>query len=168
LGKVVSQSELIGCRGEWERNGKAVVCAIGSFDLLHPGHIRLLEQARSLGDILIVLVRSDTSMRARQASRTGTKDKFPVPVTPAAERAEILAAFAAVDYAVEFEELFLRVLMAELTPAVVVKGGDPRSAQPISREDEELAAAGCKVVRIPLEPGYSRALLIERITRLPA
>jgi len=168
LGKVVSQSELIHRRGEWERKGKAVVCAIGSFDLLHPGHIRLLEQARSLGDILIVLVRSDASMRARHASRTGTKENFPAPVTPAAERAEILAALAAVDYAVEFDEASLRALVAQLAPAVVVKGGDPRSTQPASSEDEELAAAGCKVVRIPLEPGYSRALLIERITRLPA
>ncbi|MGC2421347.1 MAG: adenylyltransferase/cytidyltransferase family protein [Candidatus Acidiferrales bacterium] len=168
MGKVVSQSELVRRRGEWERNGKAVVCAIGSFDLLHPGHIRLLEQARSLGDILVVLVRSDASVRARRASGAGAKVKSSGPATPAAERAEILAALAAVDYAVEFDEASPRAFLAQLAPAIMAKGGDPRSAEPASREDDEFVAAGCEVVRIPLEPGYSRALLIERITRLPA
>jgi D-glycero-beta-D-manno-heptose 1-phosphate adenylyltransferase len=168
LGKVVSQKELIRRRGEWERSGKAVVCASGSFDLLHPGHIRLLEQARSLGDILVVAVRSDASVRARHPSGTDAQKKSLRPITPAAERAEILAALAAVDYVVEFEEASPRALLAQLAPAVVVRGGDPRSAEPPSREDEELEAAGCKVVRIPLEPGYSTALLIQRITRPPA
>ncbi len=168
MGKVVSQSELIRRRSEWESSGKVVVCASGSFDLLHPGHIRLLEQARSLGDILVVALRSDASVRARHASGTDAKEKSLRPITPAAERAEILAALAAVDYAVEFEEASPRALLAQLAPAVVVRGGDPRSAEPVLREDEELEAAGCKIVRIPLEPGYSSALLTERINRLPA
>ena len=168
MGKVVSQKELIRRQGEWKRDGKAVVCASGSFDLLHPGHIRLLEQARSLGDILVVAVRSDASVRARYASDAATEQKSLHPITPAAERAEILAALAAVDYAVEFDAASPRALFEQLAPAVVARGGDPRSAEPKSREDEELEAAGCKIVRIPLEPGYSTALLIERITRLPA
>lgn len=79
---VVSQSELILQRSEWKRNGKRVIYATGVFDLLHPGHIRLLEQARALGDILVVGVHSD--LRARRAKGPNR------PVTPAAERAEIL------------------------------------------------------------------------------
>ena len=168
MGKVVSHSELVRRRGEWKRDGKAVVCAGGSFDLLHPGHIRLLEQARSLGDILVVAVRSDASVRARHSSGAGSRGQSFHPITPAAERAEILAALAAVDYVVEFEEASPRVSLERLAPATVVIGGDPRSAEPPSREVKELEAAGCKVVHIPLEPGYSTGLLIERITRLPA
>ncbi|MGA6958664.1 MAG: adenylyltransferase/cytidyltransferase family protein, partial [Candidatus Acidiferrales bacterium] len=61
---IVSQSELILQRREWKRNGKSVVCAAGAFDLLHPGHIRLLEQSRGLGDILVVALQSDASVRA--------------------------------------------------------------------------------------------------------
>ena len=89
---VVSQSDLILQRREWKRNGKRVVCTLGVFDLLHPGHVRLLEQARALCDILVIGVQSDS--RAR-------KEKGPNrPVAPSAERAEILASLAAVDFAV--------------------------------------------------------------------
>src|SRR5271156_5985970 len=90
---LLSQSEVILQRREWKRNGKRVVCVVGVFDLLHPGHIRLLEQARASGDILVVGVQSDAFAR---------KEKGPNrPVTPAGERAEILSALAAVDFVVE-------------------------------------------------------------------
>ncbi|HYL69590.1 MAG TPA: adenylyltransferase/cytidyltransferase family protein, partial [Candidatus Limnocylindria bacterium] len=102
LGKVVSQGELILHRSEWKRNGKRVAFASGSFDLLHPGHVRLLEQARELGDVLVVGVESDAAVRAKSNKLTAQKKNLARPITPADERMEILAALAAVDYVVEF------------------------------------------------------------------
>ena len=154
MGQVVSQSELISYRGRWKGAGKGVVCASGCFDLLHPGHIRLLEQAHSLGDILVVALESDAAARSRLASR---------PITPAAERAEILAALAAVDYVVELDDSSPRPFLESFLPDVFVEGSASRRGT-ASPEAGALEALGCKVVRIPFEPGYSTALLIQRIT----
>ena len=150
MGRVVSQDELILHRSEWKRNGKSVVFASGRFDLLHPGHIRLLEQARSNGDVLVVGIESNA------------------PITPAAERAEIVAALAAVDYAFEYDAVTQRELIERLAPNVIVKGGEAGSDQAVFRADDAAAAAGSKVVRIPLEPGHSTAQLIERIKNIRA
>jgi len=159
LGQVVAQRELISRRGEWKRTGEGVVCAYGAFDLLHPGHIRLLEQARDWGKFLVVAVRSDASVRAAAANAER-------PVTPAAERAEILAALSAVDFAVVTGDPPAEFLQ-KLRPDVFIRGdeadGEASSAAPNSL-DRELAAMGCKVVRIPLEPGHSTSRLIERIS----
>jgi len=154
LGQVVSQSELISYRGRWKGAGKGVVCASGCFDLLHPGHIRLLEQARSLGDILVVALESDASAHQRHATR---------PITPAAERAEIVAALAAVDYVVEIDDSSPRSFLEKFLPDVFVEGSSSRR-DAASPEARALEALGCKVVRVPLEPGYSTALLIQHIT----
>ncbi|MGH9747372.1 MAG: adenylyltransferase/cytidyltransferase family protein [Candidatus Acidiferrales bacterium] len=165
MGRVVSQDELILHRSEWKRNGKRVVFTSGCFDLLHPGHIRLIEQARSNGDVLVVGIESDASARRKQAAAS------PAPrhaITPAAERAEIVAALAAVDCAVEYDAASLRNLLERLAPDVVVKGGEPGSDQAAFDEDEASIVAGSKVVRVPLEPGHSTARLIERIKNLSA
>jgi rfaE bifunctional protein nucleotidyltransferase chain/domain len=170
LGQVVSQRELISRRGEWKRTGKGVVCACGVFDLLHPGHIRLLEDAHGLGDLLIVAVQSDAMVRAASANRgssrtAATDDGADKPITPAEERAEILAALSAVDFAVVTDDPpaeFLR----QLQPDVFVCGDEPAGqATPASSDafERSLAAIGCKLVRIPIEPGYSTSRLIERI-----
>jgi cytidyltransferase-like protein len=179
---VVSQSELILQRQEWKRNGKRMVCVAGAFDLLHSGHVRLLEQARGLGDILIVALRSDESVRiaAEQADKlvgapfqspalahthTG---KFPSrPITPAAERAEILAALAAVDFVAIFEEATAAEFIARLAPDVFAQGGEG-SRENASADDDAVKAAGGQVVRLPLEPGYSTSRLVERISQLQA
>ncbi|HXQ27215.1 MAG TPA: adenylyltransferase/cytidyltransferase family protein [Candidatus Acidoferrales bacterium] len=168
MGQVVSQSELISYRGRWKGAGKGVVCASGCFDLLHPGHIRLLEQARSLGDILVVALESDAAARKRFGPReaapgNGAKKNAPRPITPAAERAEILAALAAVDYVVEFDEPSPRSFLEAFLPDVFVEGSASRR-DVASPEAGALEALGCKVVRVPFEPGYSTALLIQRIT----
>ena len=178
---VVSQSELILQRHEWKRNGKRVVCVAGAFDLLHPGHVRLLEQAHSLGDILIVALQSDESVRiateqadklvgslgvAVQAS-TRTQ-KFPArPITPAAERAEILAALASVDFVAIFEEATAAEFIARLAPDIFAQGGEG-SRENACADDDAIKAAGGQVVRLPLEPGYSTSRLVERITELQA
>jgi rfaE bifunctional protein nucleotidyltransferase chain/domain len=145
------------------------VCANGCFDLLHPGHIRLLEHARSLGDILVVAIDGDAAVRARSASGKDVAKVGPTrPINPAGERAEILAALAAVDYAVALEGSSPRELFALLLPDIIVMGGSAGSDPSVLREDSELEALGCKVVRVPLEPGYSTTRLIERMRELRA
>lgn len=173
MGQVASQSELIHRRGGWKRNGQGVVCVSGCFDLLHPGHVRLLEQARALGDVLVVAVQSDASVRAAadresRAQRAPAKYTPPRPITPAAERAEILAALAAVDCVVECDEASPREFLGRFRPDIFVRGGAAGADEAADREDEALEAMGCKVVRIPLEPGYSTTRLIERIAEIPA
>jgi cytidyltransferase-like protein len=177
---VVSQSELILQRQEWKRNGKRVVCVAGAFDLLHPGHVRLLEQARGLGDILVVALQSDESVRVatEQADKlTGAPAPSPAPacagkvsarpITPATERAEILAALAAVDFVVLFDEATAAEFIARLAPDVFAQGGEG-SRENACADDDAVKAAGGQVVRLPLEPGYSTSRLVERITELQA
>jgi rfaE bifunctional protein nucleotidyltransferase chain/domain len=157
---VVSQSELILQRSEWKRNGKHVVCVVGVFDLLHPGHVRLLEQARASGDILVVGVQSD--VRAREEKGPNR------PVTPAAERAEILSALAAVDFAVILNDERADEFIAQLAPDAVVLGRDTGSSKHAAAEISAAQAAGVKVIQIPPEPGHSTSRLVERIKQLRA
>ncbi|MGA7030420.1 MAG: hypothetical protein WBY24_17390, partial [Candidatus Acidiferrales bacterium] len=128
-------------------------------------------------DILVVALQSDASVRASGPSEpnrgealeaSGAGRAVARPVTPAAERAEILAALAAVDYVVEFDEPTPRELFARLAPEIVVKGGEAGSQESAFRDDEAVTAAGAQVVRLPLEPGHSTSLLITRITQLHA
>ncbi len=178
---VVSQSDLILQRQEWKRNGKRVVCVAGAFDLLHPGHVRLLEQARGLGDILVVALQSDESVRvaADQAARligapstpgpAAAARNFAVrPIIPAAERAEILAALAAVDLVAIFNEPTAGEFIARLAPDVLAQGGEAGSCENAYADDDAVKAAGGQVVRLPLEPGYSTSRLVERIAQLQA
>jgi rfaE bifunctional protein nucleotidyltransferase chain/domain len=162
---VVSQPDLILQRREWKRNGQRVVCAAGTFDLLHPGHVRLLEHARDLGDILVVGVRSDASRAAEDAGSSRPLAPF---VNPAAERAEILASLAAVDFVTHYDEPTPREFIARLAPDVLAKGGEITSNEREFLDDEAVRASGGKVVRIPLEPGYSTQRLLERIKHLHA
>jgi rfaE bifunctional protein nucleotidyltransferase chain/domain len=155
VGEVVSQSDLILRRAEWKRNGRRVVLVAGAFDLLHPGHVRLLEQARAFGDILVVGVESDAAVKTtRPAGR---------PVTPSVERAEILAALAAVDFVIEFAAgSALATFIAQLSPDFVVEG----STEPAAAGPDAATPPGTKRIRIPLEPGYSTAALLQRIKQL--
>lgn len=163
---MVSQRELILHKVEWKRNGKKMVFAHGSFDLLHPGHVRLLEQARALGDVLVVGVRSDAGVRAVHARETDAVNAEPLrPITSATERAEILAALAAVDFAVIFDSPEPDELLAQLQPDIAVEGAPDSSAAPARKN---LPGASSSTVLIPLEPGYSTARLIERIQQLRA
>jgi rfaE bifunctional protein nucleotidyltransferase chain/domain len=165
LGCVISQDELILRRAEWKRNGKRVVFASGAFDLLHPGHVRLIEQARSHGDILVVGIRSEANPHDRRGSKPGLPG---LPITPSAERAEVVAALAAVDFAVEFDPNSSPPFAARLAPDVIVQGGNPASDKKALPPDESSSSATGKVIRIPLEPGHSTARLIERIKNLNA
>jgi len=138
--------------GREKRNGR-VVFTNGCFDLLHPGHVRSLEQARALGDTLIVGLNSDASVR--QLKGEGR------PVIPERERAEILAALECVDVTVIFDDPTPREVIARLLPDVLVKGGDWPGDQIVGREEVE--AAGGRVVSVPVVPGYSTTAILKKI-----
>lgn len=172
LGRIALEAELVAERLNWKRKGSRVVLVHGGFDLLHPGHIRLLEQASSLGDLLVVAIESDENIRAANAADAGRRNEMEQgPITPAAERAEIVAALAAVDLVIELNSISLADLAARLMPDVLVKGG-PSAANDLESEDsraeEIVTRAGGKVTAIPLEPGYSTGSLISRIRQLHA
>jgi rfaE bifunctional protein nucleotidyltransferase chain/domain len=143
-------------RNAWRREGKRVVFTNGCYDLLHPGHIRLLEQARSLGDVLVLGLNTDASVRCSKGA-----DR---PILTEEERAEIALALEAVDAVTFFDEETPRGLIAELLPDVLVKGADWSH---FVAGREEVEAAGGRVEMIPLEPGYSTTNIVERILILP-
>jgi D-beta-D-heptose 7-phosphate kinase/D-beta-D-heptose 1-phosphate adenosyltransferase len=153
LGVVVSQEEAILHVAAEKRNGRRVVFTNGCFDLLHPGHIRCLQQARALGDALVVGINSDASVRQIKGARR--------PIIPQEERGELLAALACVDLVTIFDAPTPREIIARLLPAVLVKGGDWGPGEIVGREEVE--AAGGRVVSIPLAPGYSTSAILERI-----
>ena len=134
-------------------SGKEVVFTNGVFDLLHPGHVRYLERARALGDALIVGLNSDRSVRANKGA-----DR---PVTPEHERAEIVGALACVDAVVIFDDDTPLALISALQPDVLVKGADWAEDAIVGRDVVE--RRGGKVVRVPVEPGFSTTAIIDRI-----
>jgi D-glycero-beta-D-manno-heptose 1-phosphate adenylyltransferase len=139
--------------GREKRNGLRVIFTNGCFDLLHPGHIHCLEQARRLGDVLIVGINSDASVR--QLKGAGR------PLLPERERAEILTAMECVDAVVIFDDLTPREVIARLLPDVLVKGGDWPGDRIIGREEVE--AAGGRVVSAVVVPGYSTTEIVRKI-----
>jgi rfaE bifunctional protein nucleotidyltransferase chain/domain len=151
--EILTLEEAILRFGREKRNGRRIVFTNGCFDLLHPGHVGSLEQARALGDALIVGLNSDASVRALKG--TGR------PVLPERERAEILAALECVDAVIIFDELTPREVIARLLPDVLVKGGDWPGNQIVGREEVE--AAGGRVVSIPVVPGYSTTEILRKI-----
>jgi D-beta-D-heptose 7-phosphate kinase/D-beta-D-heptose 1-phosphate adenosyltransferase len=135
--------------------GGRVVFTNGVFDLLHPGHVRYLGEARGLGDALVVGVNSDRSVRAIKGPER--------PVTPDHERAEVLLGLASVDAVVIFEEETPQAVVQAIQPDVLVKGADWGPNDIVGRDVVE--ARGGRVVRIALAPGYSTSDLIRRIRR---
>lgn len=135
--------------------GSRIVFTNGVFDLLHPGHVRYLAAARAEGDVLIVGVNSDRSVRASKGP-----DR---PITPARERAEIVAALAVVDAVVVFDEDTPAALVRQVQPDVLVKGADWAADAIVGRDTVE--ARGGRVVRIDVEPGWSTSGIMEKIRR---
>ena len=142
---------------EWRRQGRRIVFTNGVFDLLHPGHVRYLQAARAHGDVLVVAVNSDRSVRANKGPSR--------PITPARERAELLAALSCVDAVVEFDEDTPAEIIRRLQPDVLVKGADWPADRIVGRDTVE--ARGGRVVRVPVEQGYSTSVIIERVRSLP-
>jgi len=152
LGQIYSRQELIAARGAWKRAGKKVVFTNGCYDILHPGHIRLLEAARSLGDVLILALNTDSSV---QRLKGPTR-----PLISEDQRAQLAAALAAVDAVTFFDEDTPRELIAAVLPDILIKGAD--WAHFIAGR-EEVEAAGGQVLALPLEPGYSTTGILEQV-----
>ena len=151
--KILGREELIRERERIGREGKRLVFTNGCFDLLHPGHVRYLDQARRLGDALVVALNSDQSVRAIKGEGR--------PILSESERAEVMAALEAVDYVTIFDEETPRELIASLLPDILVKGGDWAPDQIVGREEVE--AAGGKVLSLPYVEGSSTTDIINRI-----
>lgn len=153
---VHSRDEIVQQRNRWRHEGKTVVFTNGCYDLLHPGHIRSLEQARSLGDILILALNSDASVqRSKGPSR---------PLLSQDERAKIALSLEAVDAVTFFDEDTPRDLIAAVLPDILIKGADWSH---FVAGKEEVEAAGGRVLTVPLEPGYSTTNIVERILTQP-
>jgi len=152
LGSIYSREELILARQEWRCAGRKVVFTNGCYDVLHPGHIRLLESARSLGDVLILALNTDSSVQRLKGPNR--------PLIPQDERAELAAALEAVDAVTFFDEDTPRELIAAVLPDVLVKGADWSH---FIAGREEVEAAGGQVLALPLEPGYSTTGILEEV-----
>jgi len=152
LGRYYERQELIRARAAWKRAGKKVVFTNGCYDLLHPGHVRLLERARSLGDVLILALNTDSSVRRLKGPSR--------PLIAQADRAALALALEAVDAVTLFDEDTPRELIAAVLPDVLVKGAD--WAHFIAGR-EEVEAAGGQVLALALEPGYSTTSIVEEL-----
>jgi D-beta-D-heptose 7-phosphate kinase/D-beta-D-heptose 1-phosphate adenosyltransferase len=140
-------------RASLRAQGRRLVFTNGCFDILHVGHVRYLEAARSLGDALLVAINSDRSVRALKGAGR--------PVMNERERAEMLAALSVVDYVTVFDADSPRALIADVLPDVLVKGGDYGLDEIHGREETE--AAGGRVLSLPFVEGASTTSIIERI-----
>jgi D-glycero-beta-D-manno-heptose 1-phosphate adenylyltransferase len=154
--KVISRRELVSALTTRRKRGQRVVFTNGCFDLMHVGHTRYLQAARDLGDLLVVGVNTDRSVRSLDKG----SDR---PIVPEQQRAEVLAALACIDYVVLFDEADPGRLIAEIQPDVLVKGGDWTLGKIIGRETVE--AHGGVVKTIPLIPGVSTTAIVERIRK---
>jgi rfaE bifunctional protein nucleotidyltransferase chain/domain len=142
-------------RAAWKAARKAVVFTNGCFDLLHPGHVALFEAARAQGDVLVVGVNSDRSVRALKGEGR--------PLIPEGERAETLAALEAVDRVIVYDDDTPRAVISALAPDVLVKGADWALDAIVGRAEVE--AGGGRVVRVELTPGRSTSSMVARIRR---
>jgi len=155
LASFFTRGQIIAARAEWKRAGKTVVFTNGCYDVLHPGHIRLLEKARSLGDVLILALNTDSSVQRLKGPNR--------PLLSETERAEVASALAAVDAVTFFDEDTPRELIAAVLPDVLIKGAD--WAHFIAGR-EEVEAAGGQVLALPLEPGYSTTNIVDQVLAL--
>jgi D-beta-D-heptose 7-phosphate kinase/D-beta-D-heptose 1-phosphate adenosyltransferase len=157
--KIVTRAQLVPILEQARAQNKRIVFTNGCFDLMHIGHTRYLQEAQALGHLLVVGVNSDASVRSLNKGC----DR---PIVPEAQRAEVLAALACVDYVVIFSESDPGALIAALQPDVLVKGGDWAIDKIVGRETVE--ARGGVVKTIPLVPGMSTTALLHRIRSITA
>ncbi len=147
--KIIGRNVLAGVIAGLKRKGKKVVFTNGCFDLIHAGHITLFEKAKAQGDILIVAINSDASLKGLKGPKR--------PLVPQSRRAYVIAALESVDFVTVFGEQTPAKLVAELKPDILVKGGDYKISEIVGREHVK------KVVRVPLVKGQSTTELIRLI-----
>jgi D-beta-D-heptose 7-phosphate kinase/D-beta-D-heptose 1-phosphate adenosyltransferase len=153
--KIYPAAEIVKIRRRLREQGKKVVFTNGCFDLLHAGHVRLFQAAKKLGDVLIVAVNEDASVRRLKGPSR--------PIFPLRERWEILGALEAVDFLTSFAEDTPQKIIAAVLPDVLVKGGDWALDQVVGRAEVE--AAGGRVAIIPYVRGHSTSSIIKKIER---
>lgn len=156
-GRVVTAAEMSAIRDVMHSSGQRIVFTNGCFDLLHVGHVRYLQQARQLGDALVVGLNSDASVRELKGEGR--------PVNPQDDRAEVLAALGCVDFVVVFDGKRATDLLRSVRPHIYAKGGDytPESLDPGERI--ALEDCGAQIEILPLVPGRSTTGLVEKIAR---
>jgi rfaE bifunctional protein nucleotidyltransferase chain/domain len=155
MGRILDLDELKRLREQARREGKRFVFTNGCFDILHRGHVELLQAARRYGDQLTVAINSDSSVRRLKGRRR--------PITGENDRAAVLAALDSVDFVVVFEEDTPQRVISILCPDVLVKGSDYATDEIVGRD--EVDASGGEVVRIPLVGGYSTEKIMREIAR---
>ncbi len=153
--KIKTREALCGTVESLKAKGKQIVFTNGCFDLLHVGHVRYLEQAKSLGDILVVGINSDRSVSSLKGPNR--------PILPEDERAEILSGLGCVNYVTVFDEADPFVLISLLKPQILVKGGDWTRETTVGREVVE--QEGGKVVILPFVEGSSTSNIIETVLK---
>jgi D-glycero-beta-D-manno-heptose 1-phosphate adenylyltransferase len=156
VSKIIDLDALLDLRARWRAEGKTVVWTNGCYDLLHVGHVRGLQEARGMGDVLVVGVNSDASVRRIKGPRR--------PIVPEAERAEVLAALGCVDRVLVFGQDTPVEVLARLKPDIHCKGADyaPPSTRPIP-EAETVRAYGGRIAFLTFSPGVSTTDIVRRI-----
>jgi len=149
-------SETLAAARGWRAEQKTIVFTNGVFDILHPGHTRYLAEARRLGDVLVVAVNSDRSVRLNKGPSR--------PINPEGERAEVLAALAFVDAVVIFDAETPHDIIAAIEPDILVKGADWAADAIVGRDLVE--ERGGRVVRMNIQEGYSTSAIIDKIRAL--
>jgi rfaE bifunctional protein nucleotidyltransferase chain/domain len=153
--KIVSAEEARAIANEMREQGRKLVFTNGCFDLLHVGHVRYLAAARALGDALLVAINGDESVRALKGKGR--------PLNLAADRAEVIAALASVDYVVVFPEVRATALLEKVRPAIYVKGGDYTTESLHAEERSALERMGTEIRILPFEAGHSTSGLLEKM-----
>jgi D-beta-D-heptose 7-phosphate kinase/D-beta-D-heptose 1-phosphate adenosyltransferase len=153
--QVLTPDEAAAFASRIRARGGAVVFTNGVFDLLHPGHVRYLRDARALGDALVVAINSDRSVRANKGEGR--------PINPQAERAEVLLALESVDAVTIFDEETPHAIITAVQPDILVKGADWGPDNIVGRDVVE--ARGGRVVRMQLAPGFSTTALLDKVRR---
>ena len=156
--RLLTQAETAAYVAAERAAGRRIVFTNGVFDILHPGHVRYLQAARKLGDLLVVGLNADESVRRNKGPER--------PINPEGERAEVLAALACVDAVVIFHEEIPDAIIRLVQPDVLVKGADWAADRIVGRDTVE--ARGGQVVRMPVEEGFSTTALVHRIKRAGA
>lgn len=150
---VLTEAACVALVADLRRRSQAIVFTNGVFDLLHPGHVRYLQAARAEGDALVVGVNSDRSVRGNKG-----EDR---PIVTESERAEMLAALGCVDAVTIFDAATPAHLISRLQPDILVKGADWAADAIVGRDTVE--ARGGRIVRVPIEPGWSTTSILNRI-----
>jgi rfaE bifunctional protein nucleotidyltransferase chain/domain len=153
--KIYKLRDFLEVRRKLKKQGQRVVFTNGCFDLIHAGHVRLFQEAKKQGDVLVVALNDDASVRKLKGPSR--------PVFPLAERGEILEAIEAIDYLTSFSEETPHKIIAVLLPDVLVKGGDWKPEDVVGKKEVE--AAGGKVVIVPYLKGHSTSSIIKKIIR---